>query len=342
MNRLSKIGKIVSITLILLGFAQNGGAQNDQQFTQFMFNRLSFNPAYAGSSGSICASLLYRNQWLGLSLDPTYTGAEAGTTPTNYLFSFDTPVKPFHGGIGLNLMHETIGYRTNTSLAFDYAFRMYWGPGNLAAAIEVDLLSSTRSGSLWGKDDLPGTPGGTPGSSSDPLLNGADSASDFLFDLSTGLYYQVPGQYYFGISVKNLLGTTSTKLNYQLARTLYLMGGYDYTLPFNPSFKLKPSFLLKTANFANYQCDVACLLDYRNTLWGGLSYRFRDAVALWGGVNFWKFQFGAAYDFTTSRMGGFKPGRSWGSVELYLRFCVKIVRNPKDPTVYQNTRYTLQ
>lgn len=337
----SKTIKKASIVLILLVFVRSAAAQNDQQFTQFMFNRLSYNPAYAGSSGSLCGTLLYRNQWLGLKLDSPETGGKAGKTPADYLFSFDAPVKAFHGGIGLGMVHETVGYRTNTSVNLDYAFRMFWGPGNMAAAIEADLTSTgLMKDELYGSSDLSGDPTQHASGSSDPLLQRGDS-SDFLFDLSTGIYYQVPGQYYFGVSVKNLLGAHSNKINYELARTLYVMGGFDYVLPFNPSFKLKPSALIKVADFSNFQLDVACLLDYRNTIWGGVSYRFQDAFAIWGGVNFWKhLQFGAAYDFTLSRIGGYKPGRSWGSVELYLRYCFKIPHPVKDPTIYQNSRYT--
>lgn len=306
-----------------------------------MFNRLSYNPAFAGSSGSICATLLFRDQWFGLKLDPTTTGGATGSTPLAFLASFDAPIKFLHGGIGLNATKESIGFRDNINMQISYAFRMYWGPGNLAAAIEADLFNSNfNSSELHGSSDLTGDPNNPTANVNDPLLSGK-ADSDMLFDLSTGLYYQVPGEYYFGLSVKNLLGASSTKLNFQNARTLYLMGGYEYVLPFNPSFKLKPSGLLKTADFSTYQIDLACLLDYRNTFWGGVSYRLHDAFAIWGGINFWKLQTGLAYDFTTSRLGGWKPGRSWGSVELYLKFCFKIIIPQKDPTVYRNTRYIL-
>lgn len=304
-----------------------------------MFNRLSYNPAYAGSSGNIQATILYRSQWLGLQLQPPVPGAEAGSVPKNLLFSFDMPVKWLHGGIGLNFTNESIGYHKNNTIALDYAFRIFWGPGNLSAAIEADLQSyQFNTGELLGFDDMGGDPSVTTSSSGDPLING-DNSSDFLFDLATGLYYQVPGQFYVSLSVKNLLATKSDVLKLQNVRTLYLMGGYEYTFPYNPSLKVKPSLLLKTANFSVFQADFALLLDYENIFWAGLGYRWGDSFNFLAGVNFLKImQAGVAYDLTTSKLG-FGNGRSIGSLEFYLNIAFQVSVPKRPPTVSGNTLY---
>lgn len=304
-----------------------------------MFNRLSYNPAYAGSSGNIQATILYRSQWLGLQLQPPVPGAEAGSVPKNLLFSFDMPVKWLHGGIGLNFTNESIGYHKNNTIALDYAFRIFWGPGNLSAAIEADLQSyQFNTGELVGFDDMGGDPSVTTSSSGDPLING-DNSSDFLFDLATGLYYQVPGQFYVSLSVKNLLATKSDVLKLQNVRTLYLMGGYEYTFPYNPSLKVKPSLLLKTANFSVFQADFALLLDYENIFWAGLGYRWGDSFNFLAGVNFLKImQAGVAYDLTTSKLG-FGNGRSIGSLEFYLNIAFQVSVPKRPPTVSGNTLY---
>jgi type IX secretion system PorP/SprF family membrane protein len=335
-----EIKKNISILLLILGFSCVGHAQQEVQFSQYMFNRLAVNPAYAGSSGSMCGSLMYRGQWLGLRLDAPTPGGDAGSLPTDYLFSFDSPVKILHGGLGLTLFADKIGYNSTVSGSVDYAFRIYWGPGNLSAGIEGNFYSITRQGGLFGFDDLPGNPNEIPSSSSDPLLNN-DEVSDFLIDASLGLYYQVPGSYYFGLSLKNFLGARSEDLNFQTSRVLYLLGGYEYVIPSNPSFRLKPSALVRTANFSIFQFDVSCLLEYQNLFWGGVSYRFQDAVSILGGFNWDKMKIGIAYDLTTSKLGVYKTGFSFGSLEAYLRYCFKIVIPPKLPSVYQNTRYLL-
>ena len=337
-----KIGikKNISILLLILGFSYVGHSQQEVQFSQYMFNRLAVNPAYAGSSGSMCASIMYRTQWLGHRLDPSVPGGETGSLPTDYLFSFDSPVKILHGGLGLTLFADKIGFNSTVSGSLDYAFRIYWGPGNLSAGIEGNFYSITRGGGLFGFNDLNGNPNEIPSSTSDPALNN-EEVSDFLIDASMGVYYQVPGSYYLGFSLKNLLGAHSDELNFQTSRVLYLLGGYEYVIPSNPSFRLKPSALLRTANFSVFQVDLSCLLEYQNLFWGGVSYRLQDAVTFLAGVNWDKMKIGLAYDLTTSKLGVYKTGFSFGSLEAYIRYCFKIIIPPKLPSVYQNTRYLL-
>jgi len=337
-----KIGikKNISILLLILGFSCVGNAQQEVQFTQYMFNRLAVNPGYAGSSGSMCGSLMYRGQWLGLRLDAPTPGGKPGSLPTDYLFSFDSPVKILHGGLGVTLFADKIGYNSTVSGALDYAFRIYWGPGNLSAGIEGNFYSITRAEGLFGYDDLTGVINQIPSSTSDPLLNNQE-VSDFLIDASLGVYYQVPGSYYFGFSLKNFLGAHSDELNFRTSRILYLLGGYEYVIPSNPSFRLKPSVLVRTADFSVFQFDASCLLEYQNLFWGGISYRYQDAVSILGGVNWMKMKIGIAYDLTTSKLGVYKSGFSFGSIEAYLRYCFKIIIPPKLPSVYQNTRYLL-
>lgn len=314
-------------------------AQNEGQYTHFMFNRLSYNPAFAGSSGNISATVLYRSQWLGLTLQAPTPGADAGSVPSDLLFSFDMPVSWLHGGIGLNFTSEKIGYHNNTAIGLDYAFRIYWGPGTLAAALEANLQNyQFNTSDLRGSGDLSGDPSAGAGSSSDPLVSGRD-VSDFIFDVSTGLYYQVPGLYYVGLSVKNLLGAKSSTLNVHNTRTLYIMGGYEYSFPYNPSFKIKPSVLVKGGNFSVFQAEAACLLDYENIFWAGLGYRWGDAVNFLAGVNFAKIlQIGVAYDLTSSKLG-FGGGRSIGSLELYLNAAFQITVPKRPPTVSGSTIY---
>ncbi|MBR1850186.1 MAG: type IX secretion system membrane protein PorP/SprF [Bacteroidales bacterium] len=334
----------VLLFAVMLLISSAATAQLEGQYTQFMFNRMSYNPAYVGSSGSINVFGFYRNQWMGLQIDSPTPGVEAGSTPTNYMFAVDMPVNWLHGGVGLLLSGEEIGYHKNTLINADYAFRIVWGPGTLAAGVEVDLLSGTfDKGKLYGHNDFTGDLSNPIERANDPLLNG-DELSATIFDVSTGLYYQVPGLFYTGIAVKNMLGSSNDDLGYKNPRTLYIMGGYEYTFPYNPVFKIKPSALIKTADLSTWQADVACLVDYRNLLWAGASYRITDAVAAIAGVNIdvpdiGQFQIGASYDLVTSKFGTFKPGRSFGSLELFLKFSFKIIVPQKPPSSYGNTRY---
>ena len=278
-------------------------AQNEGQYTHFMFNRLSYNPAYAGSSGAISFTLLYNNQWLGLDLQAPTPNAKPGTTPVNYLFSFDMPISWLHGGVGLLFNSQNIGYHNNTTINVDYAFRLYWGPGNLAAAVEANLYSfGFNTENLLGCDDLTGDP-------TNPTGNGGD-------------------------------GSHSDKLNYKNARTLYLMGGYEYTFTYNPSFKFKPSILIKSASLSVFQAEAAMILDYENAFWGGVGYRIFDAFTFMAGVNWKWLRVGVAYDLTTSKLGTMKSGRSFGTVEVFVNGSFRIDIPKPRPTVSGNTRLT--
>ena len=156
----------------------------------------------------------------------------------------------------------------------------------------------------------------------------------------------MPGEYYVGLSVKNLLASHSDALAYTNARTLYLLGGYEFAFPYNPSFKLKPSVMAKTADFAVFQAEASVLLDYENAFWGGLGYRLGDAFTFLAGVN-WNFsnlnwlRVGVAYDLTTSQLGGYKAGRSFGSLEVFLNGTFRIIVPDRPPTVSRTTRFLL-
>ena len=227
--------KIASFFVIMTLFFASATAQNEGQYSHFMFNQLSYNPAYAGASGALSFSALYNNQWMGLDLQAPTPELEAGVTPSNYLASFDMPVNFLHGGIGLLFNSESIGYHKNTTINIDYAFRIYWGRGNLAAGIEANLYNfGFNTENLRGPDDLPGMPGQGAGSSSDPSVNGQE-VSEFKFDVSTGLYYQVPGEYYLSISVKNLLASKFEQIGFTNARTVYAMDMPSPTIPHSNS-----------------------------------------------------------------------------------------------------------
>ena len=319
-----RLSNKLSLFVIALVFSCVAMAQ-EPQFSQYMFNRMSYNPGYAGSSGSICAALMYRNQWLGLHLDAPNANAKAGSTPQDVLFTFDMPVKFLHGGLGLNVVKDMIGYHDNISASLDYAFRMFWGEGNLSAGAEVSLMSSKLDKASIIADDP-----------NDPVLAGLGESAT-LIDAGVGIYYQVPGKYYVGVSVKTLLGAHSDEIMFTNARTAYAMGGFEYVPSSAPSVRIKPSALLKTANLSYFQADLTCLIDYRNAFWGGLGYRVNDAVYALAGIHWKKLQVGVSYDFTTSRLGAYKFGRSMGSIELYMKFCFKVVVPRKPNTSYGNT-----
>ena len=333
--------KKISVFVLVMAFSCIGFAQQQAQFSQYMFNRLSYNPAYAGSVGSICFSGLYRNQWMGLTLTSPGGDIKAGATPQNILFSFDMPVNFLHGGIGLSVLTNKLGYYNAINIGIDYAYRFFTPRGSLAIGVEANLSSGNLDyANLVGYESLTGdvTNPINRDQDRDPTLSSRATESDMVFDAAVGVYYTEPGRLYLGLSAKNLLGSESSVLNYKNARSIYAFAGYDYTF-FDQSYHLLPSLLIKTADFSTMQLDVSCLLLYQNTFWLGASYRIQDAVSLLAGVNWKNFRIGLAYDITTSKLGTYKSARSKGSLELYLKYCFKITPKKKNPSIYMNSIY---
>ena len=204
--------KKVSVFALIMAFSCIGFAQQQAQFSQYMFNRLSYNPAYAGSVGSICFSGLYRNQWMGLTLKSPGAGVKEGATPQNILFSFDMPVSFLHGGIGLSVLTNKLGYYSAINIGVDYAYRFFTSRGSLAIGVEANISSGNLDyANLVGYRSLTGdvTNPINRDEDPDPVLSSRKTESDMVFDAAVGVYYTEPGRLYLGLSAKNLLGAES-------------------------------------------------------------------------------------------------------------------------------------
>ncbi|MFC2101020.1 PorP/SprF family type IX secretion system membrane protein, partial [Bacteroidota bacterium] len=163
--------------------------------------------------------------------------------------------------------------------------------------------------------------------------------SNITTDFGFGMYYFIKEKVYAGFSTSQLsestVENTSTPSTFSLTRHYFIQGGYQWTLPSNPSFQILPSVLVKT-DFTSAQYDINALLLYNNRFWGGLSYRIQDAVVILLGMNWKNFRFGYSYDLTTSAIGS--EGRSSGSHEIMLRYCFTI-KIPVYETEYHNSRF---
>lgn len=334
-RRFVKLSTAVCVLVLALASPSFLSAQQEPQFSQYMFNRLSYNPGYAGSNGAMCLTGFYRNQWMGMGLTDVYGEASEASSGETMNFSFDMPVRFLHGGIGTTIISDKIGFRDNIHAKIDYAFRIQFPTGNLAIGVEAQLFNSTLDKShLIGADQI--TQDDQVGTSSDPVLGDLSEQSDFLFDLGAGIYYQIPGKLYIGLSTSKLLETSSENLYWDNRRFYYILAGYEWAPPAYPSLRLLPSALLKTdfVSKSAYQLDASLLMEWEHKIWGGMTYRVQDAIVLMGGVAFGDFKLGISYDIPTSRIST----QSFGSLELFARFCFKIENPPKPPTIYRNTR----
>jgi len=311
-------GFIAAIIFSLFATTVNG--QQEAHFTQNMFNNVYYNPAFAGSVGGICATGLVRQQWVGFKDSDGNSVA-----PNTYAISLNSPVNLLHGGVGLNIYNDKLGFTNEIGVKIQYAYRMDLGMGNLGIGLEVDFINQTIDFASLNKGAR---------ETGDPLLTGAEDASDMIFDLGFGLQYMVPGKYYIGLSSTRLLESQSDKIHYQYKRHYFFSGGYQYTFPNNPAFELDPSLLIKSDAVIT-QFDFALLLKYNNKVWGGVSYstfRVTDPLAVIIGLKIKDMKLGYSYTIPTSKIG------SSGSHEILVGYCFKINMD-RGRSSYKNTRF---
>ena len=337
---LIKTAKSYLFAIIVIIAPLFGFSQQEPEFTQYMFNRLSYNPAYAGSNGAMCATGFYRNQWMGLQLTDVKGGKPS--TPQTINFSIDFPVRFLRGGLGATIISDKLGFWDQTFVKIDYAYKFELPTGNLAFGLEAQLFSSAIDfASLVGSDQF-NELDEILATSRDPVLRDASQQNDFLFDLGFGAYYQIPGKFYAGFSTSKIMESKSDKLKWEDKRHYYVLAGYEWTIPAYPEFRVLPSALAKFIEpsgeineyviNANYQINASALIEYNYMFWGGINYRIQDAISVLGGLTLGGFKLGMAYDIPITHL------RPYGSFELFVRYCFKVENQPKPPTSYRNTR----
>jgi type IX secretion system PorP/SprF family membrane protein len=298
-------------------------AQQPTLITHYMFTNMAINPAFAGNGGGICVTGLVRQQWIGFS-DQDGTN----TAPQVFLITADSPIKVLHGGIGGSLYQDKLGFFKNIGLKLGYAYKMDAGSGDLSFGLQLGLQNGTFDFSKFDVGQ------GVGNLSEDPVLRElSGKTSDMTFDMAAGVLYKVPEKFYIGLSADNLLQSKAKKIAYQLKRTFYLGGGYEWILPSNPAFELLPSVLFMYDGAA-FQFNVSALVMYNKKVYGGLGYRLQDAVSVLAGVNIKSLRIGVAYDISTSALTKYNSG----GLEVMVSYCLKIDTD-KYRKSYRNTRF---
>lgn len=296
--------KYIYITL-LLTLTTIGGliAQQDAQYTQYMYNTMSVNPAYAGSRGVFSITGLHRSQWVGLD------GA-----PNTQTFNFNTPVSK-RVGIGLSIVNDEIGNGTNQDTYFDGVFS-YTVPTSDTGKLSFGL----KAGGHFLNVDFNKL------RNYNPALNPSgyqDINKKFSPNFGAGIYYHT-NKFYAGLSVPNFLktehfdnsGQSSTGVA-QERINLYFITGYVFEL--NPDLKFKPTALLKAVQGAPLQVDLSANFMLRDKFTLGAAYRWDAALSALVGFQVTdQFMVGLAYDKETTELGN--TAFNDGSFEVMLRY----------------------
>jgi type IX secretion system PorP/SprF family membrane protein len=285
--------KILLFALLLTGFVSFG--QQDAQYTQYMYNTINVNPAYAGSRGVMSIFGLHRTQWVGLD----------GAPVTNAL-SINSPIENSNIGVGLSFVNDRIGPTNENTISADFSYTIKTSETyKLSFGIKgtANLFSLDR-------DKL------NPVTSNDPSL--VDLNNYFSPNVGAGVYFH-SDKLYLGASVPNFLETKryedNTTAIYKERLNFYLIGGYVFDLSSN--LKFKPAFLTKVVEGAPLQLDLSgnFLINEKFVL--GAAWRWSAAVSAMAGfqVNDGLY-IGYGYDLETTKLRNYNSG----SHEIFLRF----------------------
>jgi type IX secretion system PorP/SprF family membrane protein len=268
-------------------------AQQDALLSQYMFNHLLINPAYAGSKDYMMATLLYRNQWVN------WKGA-----PTTEVASLHGPIGTTNLGWGGLIAHDHEGVTDRTDFYGNFSYFVRVNE-------QVKLGMGLRAGAAYyvrHNSDL------VYWDTNDPKFAG-DQVSSLLPNFGTGLYLY-GDMFYLGASIPELLSydpnkslsvNVKDKVVPEQVRHIFATAGYVY--PINEDVILKPSLLVKYVGNAPTELDININALLNNIIWVGASYRTSDAVVAI--VEFQlnkKLRIGYSYDFTMTDIKDYSAG----------------------------------
>jgi type IX secretion system PorP/SprF family membrane protein len=310
-----KLSKLLSIPIFLLTVSTAFGQQLPQ-FTQYMFNTISINPAYAGSRETFSAVGLHRSQWVGL---------EGG--PETQTLSMHTPLRNEKIGIGLSFINDALGYENFSYIYGDFSYTIQTGAkSKLAFGLKAGMTHYNLDQELLND----------PSVVNDPFFN--DVSNRWSPNVGAGLYWHSQ-RWYLGLSAPRLLNTDynnggNGNIDYvALERaSYYVTGGYVFDL--SGSVKLKPSVLLKATNGAPLSFDVSANFLFNDTFWIGAGYRVNQSAAAIGGIADFQvskqMRIGYAYEYPISDIRAY----SSGTHEILLMFEVFKSKRIKSPRYF--------
>lgn len=284
---------IYYIVMVLLAGVFSASAQQESQYSQYMYNTMTFNPGYTGSREVLSAMGLYRTQWVGLD------GA-----PKTMNFSVQSPISD-HSALGLNVVSDQIGPTKNTGVMANYAYTIL---GSTEVKYSFGISAGFDSFNVdYNKLNM---------ENPDTYMSG--QVSQFSPNVGAGFYVH-SSNWYVGLSVPRLLKTSYyddiKETTYSTKSHFYLMGGYVFDL--NPYLKFKPSVLVKAVQGAPLAVDLSANFLISNKLTLGAAYRWDAAVSGLAGFQVSDgIMVGYGYDYDTTHIGNYNSG----SHELFVRF----------------------
>ena len=288
--------KIVCFLSLGLAFISKTIAQQNPEYTQYMYNTMTINSGYTGSVGTLEAVLLHRSQWVGIE------GA-----PTTQSFTLHSPLQNDKMGLGLSVVNDKLGPSSEFNIDGNFSYTLKFAEDRkLAFGIKAGMRKLDVD---WTK--------GRYRDESDILLN-TNISNEIKPSIGAGLYYYTD-KWYLGASVPNFIrgnyyddiqeSINIDRLHY------YLIGGYVFD--FSENLKFKPAFLAKAVSGAPLYYNVSLNFLIQEKLTLGASYQFDDSMSALAGFQISNSLYiGYAYDYTVTELNKYNDG----SHEIILRF----------------------
>lgn len=284
----------------------SGFGQQERQYSQFMYNKLAINPAFAGALPTTTISGLYRNQWMGFEGSPVTQSLQA-----------NIPFLDQRVGVGANLIHSTIGISEMWTLSGMYAYRLPLGNGFISGGLEGSIRYygvDYNNSSLRADQNL---------AADNALL--VENTRKIVPNVGLGAYYS-DKQFYIGLSVPRIL---NSKMDFNdellVSREVthfYLMSGYSFEA--NEELFFTPQVNLKFAKNSPVSLDANIMVDFGLKYNAGVSYRtgginsaLGESIDILFGLKIIEPLFlGLSYDIQIGDLGRYNKG----SIECFLRY----------------------
>ena len=302
--------KKLILILFALVIAQEITAQQDPQYTQYMYNMNIINPAYASISEGLSIGALYRSQWVGL---------DGG--PETFTFNIHSPVGK-QLALGLSVISDKIGPVEETNAYVDVSY-------TIPVGMETRLAFGVKGGFTFHDIAIAESqialvdPG-------DPFF--AQAINETTPNIGAGVYFYKPNKYYISASVPNILNgvhldANGTKIG---SETEHFFAAAGYVFDLSDSFKLKPHALLKYATDAPISYDLNANLFMYDLVEVGVGYRLDDSFS--GMVNFQvmdNLRIGYAYDAIQSDLDIVTNSSHEVFINFDFNFSSKVSRSPR-------------
>lgn len=309
------------LIIFFLGYTSLS-AQQDAKFTQYMYNGMYYNPAFAGKEGGLRFSALHRSQWLNYTTNSGQSGA-----PVTQLITAQGKLESKNIGYGLTVVNDQIGPTGNLEINLQGAYHRKLKRATLSLGVSAGFFSTSID---YGELILVNPELNIPSSGKENQIN---------LNFSAGLLLD-RGNYYIGLSSRHVNQPSfdfgDGSYANQLMNHSYLLLGYRFR-PIG-QLRIEPSFLLKSVSFNNFSYDVSVIATHQNKISGGLAFRGQEAVSILMGYSLLKdnsLNLGYSFDLV---FGGLEA-KAPTSHELLLRYTLSNVNKDVQRVIQRTPRF---